>query len=149
MKNEKDFLLYILRKISVFSHDEIIGIIHPRLKHLVSALLNDINNLLKESKGDNYMNRNDYFFLYTRVRRFTIYGSIVERYACDEILPTINRTFLEAISRIDPKLRLNHRIYRRFLLKLNKELSLIPYQSTSIPPIFPIFMWKTGYILKN
>jgi hypothetical protein len=149
IKNEKDFLLYILRKISVFSYDEIIGIIHPRLKHLVSALLNDINNLLKESKGDNYMNRNDYFFLYTRVRRFTIYGSIVARYACDEILPTINRTFLEAISRIDPKLRLNHRIYRRFLLKLKKELSLIPYQSTWIPPIFPIFMWKIGYIFKK
>ena len=149
MKNEKDFLLYILRKISVFNLDEIIGIIHPRLKHSVSELLNDINNLLMESKGDNYMNRNDYFFLYTRIRRFTIYGSIVERYACDEILPTINRAFLEAISRIDPELRLNHKIYRKFLLRLNKRLALIPYQSTWIPPIFPLFMWKTGYIFKK
>jgi hypothetical protein len=149
MKNEKDFLLYILRKISVFNLDEIIGIIHPRLKHSVSELLNDINNLLMESKGDNYMNRNDYFFLYTRVRRFTIYGSIVERYSCDEILPTINRAFLEAISRIDPELRLNHKIYRKFLLRLNKRLALIPYQSTWIPPIFPLFMWKTGYIFKK
>ena len=46
-------------------------------------------------------------------------------------------------------LRWNRKIYRKFLLRLNKRLALIPYQSPWIPPIFPLFMWKTGYIFKK
>ena len=149
MNDDKDFLAYILRKISVFNYDEIANIIHPRLKYCVLELLKDIINLLRQSKGDNYMDRNDWFFLYTRVRRFTIYGSIIERYACDEILPTISRKLIEVFAKIDPKLRSHHRIYRKFLIKLNKNLALIPYQTTWIPPIFPIIMWKSGYIFKK
>jgi len=53
------------------------------------------------------------------------------------------------IANVDPNLRINHKIYRRVLLKLNKNLTLIPYNKTWLPPIFPSALWKAGYILKK
>jgi len=96
---------------------------------------------------DNYLNSNDRFFLYTRARRWTINGSIIQRHASDEILPTISRELIELIAGVDPRLRINHRVYRKVLLKLNKELALIPYNHTWLPPVFPLALWPTGRIL--
>ena len=87
--------------------------------------------------------------MYTRVRRFTLYGSIILRKASEEILPTISRILIESIAEVDPDLRINHKIYRKVLLKLNRNLALIPYNKTWLPPVFPSTLWRTGYILKK
>jgi len=147
--DESKFSSYIFRKISVFNHKELISIIGPRLRPQLLEVLKGLKSLIGQSIGDSYLNKNDYFFLYTRVRRFTVYGSIVERYSSDEILPTISRKFADVFTKIDPNLRMNHKIYRKFLLSLNKRLALIPYKSTWVPPLLPPMLWKTGFVIQR
>jgi hypothetical protein len=125
------------------------SIIGPRLRPQLLEVLKGFKSLIEQSSGDSYLNRNDYFFLYTRVRRFTVYGSIVMRCASDEIIPTISRKFADVFTKIDPNLRMNHKIYRKFLLSLNKRLALIPYKSTWVPPLLPSMLWKTGFIIQR
>jgi asparagine synthetase B (glutamine-hydrolysing) len=148
IKNDDEYLTYILRKSSVFGHKELASIIGSRLKNQLLRVLHEFKSLANHITDTLYMNRNDKFFLYTRVRRFTIYGSIAMRYHSDEILPTISRKFADVFTKIDPNLRINHKVYRKFLLMLNKNLCLIPYKSTWIPPLFPLMLWKAGYILQ-
>jgi hypothetical protein len=119
------------------------------LRPQLLEVLKGLKSLIGQSIGDSYLNKNDYFFLYTRARRFTIYGSIVERYSSDETLPTISRKFADAFTKIDPKLRMNHKIYRKILLSLDKKLALIPYKSTWTPPLLPSALWKSGLIIQR
>jgi asparagine synthetase B (glutamine-hydrolysing) len=147
--DESEFSSYVFRKISVFNHKELMSIIGPRLRPQLLEVLKEFKSLIEQSSGDSYLNRNDYFFLYTRVRRFTVYGSVIERYSSDEILPTISRKFADVFTKIDPNLRMNHKIYRKFLLSLNKRLALIPYKSTWVPPLLPPMLWKTGFIIQR
>jgi len=148
VKNVSEFYSKLLRKSNVFDYKGLISIMGPRLEHKIQEVLNEFKNQvnLVLALGDNYLNRNDTFFLYTRVRRMTINGPIVERHVADKILPTIGREFIELIARVDPKLRMNHRVYRKVLLKLNKLLALIPYNHTWLPPAVPCVLWRLGYI---
>jgi hypothetical protein len=149
LKNDSEFYSRLLRKSSVFDHKELVSVIGLRLKHKVRDVLYEFKNQanLALALGDNYSNSNDRFFLYTRVRRWTINGPIIQRHASDEILPTISRELTELIAGVDPRLRINHRVYRKVLLKLNKELALIPYNHTWLPPVFPLALWSAGRIL--
>lgn len=151
IKSDNEYLAFILGKSSVFSYKELVAIIGPRLKRRLLEVLHELKTLIDQSTSiaRDYMNRNDYFFLYTRVRRFTIYGSVVMRRQSDEVLPTISRELVDVLSKIDPNLRMNHKVYRDLLLGLNKWLSLIPYKSTWIPPLLPSTLWKIGYALQK
>jgi len=74
-------------------------------------------------------------------------GSVLNRYFLEELLPTIDKDVIDIIRRIPPELRFNHYLYRKFLLKLNLDLSKIPYQKTLIPPILPHKLWRLGSLL--
>jgi asparagine synthetase B (glutamine-hydrolysing) len=149
IRSESEFCSHILRKISIFDHKELISVVGSRLRHQLPEVLQEIKNLISSSVGDNYMNKNDCFFIYSRSRRFIIYGSVVARQSSEEILPTISRKFAEVFTKIDPHLRASFKVYRRFLLRLNKRLSLIPYKLTWIPPLIPERLWKAGYALQK
>jgi hypothetical protein len=42
---------------------------------------------------------------------------------------------------------MNHRVYRKALLKLNEELALIPHSRTWPSSVFPSVLWPAGRIL--
>jgi hypothetical protein len=149
IKSEYEFYSKILKISSVFDFKELMSIIDSRLKYRMREVLNEFKNQANFAlaHGDNYLNSNDRFFVYTRARRWTLYAPIAQRYASDGLLPWNRRELLELIARVDPKLRMNRKVYRKVLLKLNKELALIPYNRVWLPPIFPCFLWRFGRIL--
>jgi len=142
-------LSYFLNSSSIMAFQEPITILGPKLKYKIVEVVHEFRQIVDHLIANSYLNKNDEFFLYTRVRRFTLYGSITLRKVSEEILPTIHREFMKVIAMIDPNLRMNHRVYRRVLLKLNKKLTLIPYNKTWPPPVFPTTLWTSGYILKK
>ncbi|MGB9693816.1 MAG: asparagine synthase-related protein, partial [Fervidobacterium sp.] len=141
-KTFSDFLTILATKYEVFSVEEIRILLNPKLQKYVTLCLNEFCKLVKDSKGDSLGNLSDYFAINTRVRRYTLYGSILNRYFLEELLPTIDNDVIDVIRRIPPELRFNHKIYRNFLISLRPELAKIPYQKTLLPPIIPTQLWR-------
>ena len=123
----------------------------PRLKANLRTCFANFKEIVRSYSiyGDNYLDRNDIIFLYTRVRRWTLNGTVIDMHVAEELLPTISRLIMEHVARIDPSLRTNHKIYRKVLLKLNKKLAIIPYNRTWLPPLLPTSLWKVGFVFKK
>jgi len=141
------FITALEKKSKLFEPKEIKELLNERLLHLVPSVRKEFIELAKESKGNSTANKADYFFINTRVRRYTLMGSVINREFWEELLPTIDNNVIEVIRKIPPELRFNYYLYREFLIRLNLDLSKIPYQKTLIPPIFPHILWRLGYLL--
>ena len=98
-------------------------------------------NAVKEAHPGNCC---DYFFLQNHVRRWTIGGHILMRSCTENSVPTYDNNLIDIILKIPPELRLNHRIYRKFLKKLSPELARIIYDKTMIRADAPFILWKAG-----
>lgn len=146
-KNVSDLTTILATKYMIFSVEEIKKLLNPMFHRYIISVLNEFHKLVKDSKGDSFANLSDYFIINTRMRRYTLMGSILNRYFLEELLPTIDREVIDVIRRIPPELRFNHYLYREFLIRLNPELAKIPYQKTLIPPIFPHMLWQLGHLL--
>jgi len=146
-KNFSDLTTILATKYMIFSVEEIKKLLNPMFHKYISSVLDEFHKLVKDSKGDSFANLSDYFAINTRVKRYTLMGSILDRYFLEELLPTIDNDVIDVIRRIPPELRVNHKIYRKFLISLNPELAKIPYQKTLIPPIFPHILWRLNYLL--
>jgi asparagine synthase (glutamine-hydrolysing) len=144
---DNGFITALEKKSKLFEPKEIKELLNERLLHLVPSVRKEFIELAKESKGDSTANKVDYFFINTRVRRYTLMGSVINREFWEEMLPTIDNKVIEVIRKIPPELRFNHYLYREFLIRLNPDLSKIPYQAILIPPIFPHMLWRLGYPL--
>jgi len=151
VRNYNEFFTYVLDKSSVLSFEEVSMYLGPRLKQKLRACFMNFKEIVRSYSiyGDNYLNRNDIIFLYTRVRRWTLNGTIIDMCVAEEILPTISRLIMELVAKVDPDLRINHKIYRKILLKLNRKLAIILYNKTWLPPILPTGLWKVGFVFKK
>jgi len=147
-KTFSDFLTFLTTKYMVFSVEEIRKLLNPKFHRYISLCLNEFCRLVKDSKGDCLGNINDYFIINTRQRRYTLMGSVLNRYFLEELLPTLDNDVIDIIRRIPPELRFNHKIYRKFLISLNPELAKIPYQKTLLPPIIPTPLWYLSFIIR-
>lgn len=85
----------------------------------------------------------DEFALITHVAAMHI-GDIAVRSLVEVSHPTLDNDFIDLILTIPPELRLNHKIYRKFLKKLSPPLSGIPYQNTMVNADAPLFFWILG-----
>jgi len=141
------FINHLVSKYSVFSIEEMKKLLNPKLHGLLNSVLKEFYEIAANSRGDCSGNRNDYFAINTRVRRYTLMGSVINRYFLEELLPTIDKDLIDVIRRIPPHLRFNHKIYRKFLISLNPELAKIPYQKTLLPPIIPTSLWCFSHII--
>jgi len=144
---DSSFITALEKKCRLFELQEIKLLLNRRLWHFIPSIRKEFIELAKESKGDSTANKADYFFIHTRVRRYTLMGSIINREFCEELLPTIDNEVIEVIRKIPPELRFNYRLYREFLIRLNPDCAKISYQKTLVPPIFPHILWRLGYLL--
>ena len=112
--------------------------------HLLS-----IKESLGKAKGKHYGNRSDYFALQNHVRRFALMGSVIDRNKIEETQPFYDNEFVDLVMKIPPELRFNHQIYRKFLIKLAPELSVIPYNKTMVRADAPLIMWKIGILYQG
>jgi asparagine synthase (glutamine-hydrolysing) len=146
-KTFSDLATILATKYMLFSLKEIKNLLNAQLQKYISSVLDEFYKLIENSRGDSFANLSDYFAITTRVRRYTLMGSILNRYFLEELLPTIDKDVIDIIRRIPPELRFNHYLYRKFLINLNSDLSKIPYQKTLIPPIFPHMLWRLTSLL--
>jgi asparagine synthase (glutamine-hydrolysing) len=59
--------------------------------------------------------------------------------------PTSDPEFVDVWRRVPPELRINHYLYRKFLMKLSPELARVPYQHSMFKASAPLFLWKLGF----
>ena len=109
--------------------------------------LKSLLTALKESRGKTFADKSDYFSIVNHVRRCTLMGSVIGRNYVEEGMPTLDNQFIDVISKIPAKLRLNHKIYVKFLRRVAPKTVMIPYQKTSLPPVAPLKLWRVGYII--
>jgi asparagine synthase (glutamine-hydrolysing) len=127
-KTFSELTTILATKYMVFSLKEIKKLLDPKFHKYINSVLDEFYKLIENSKGDSFANLSDYFAINTRVRRYTLMGSILYRYFLEELLPTIDKDVIDIIRRIPPELRFNHYLYRKFIIRLNSDLSKIPYQ---------------------
>jgi len=76
-------------------------------------------------------------------------GRAVLRSFLEEEMPAWDNCLIDAFFEIPPELRLEHKIYYKFLTFLAPNLTWVPYEATSIPPIAPLFVHRLGTIIKG
>jgi len=149
VKNIRDLMLFLDRMYALFSPLEIKALLSERLNFLLKEVHNEFIENVKNAKGDTLLNKSDYFTLTTRVRRYTIMGSVIAREFMEETLPTIDNEVIEVITRIPHEYRHNYRVYKKFLSVLNQKLTQVPYVKTMIPPRAPEMFWTLGTLYQK
>lgn len=76
----------------------------------------------------------DYYFVTNRTRRFILMGDVCTRGELEVYRPFFDNDLVDFAFSIPSKLRLNHNIYNKMLLKFFPELfKCIPWQATGLP----------------
>ena len=68
------------------------------------------------------------------------------KFAVEYSIPALDNEFINVIRTIPPESRLDHRIYRKFLIRLSPKLSRIPYDHTMVRADAPMILWRVGKI---
>jgi hypothetical protein len=76
-------------------------------------------------------------------------GPRLWRTATEVTLPGFDNDWVDVTLRIPSHLRLNRRMYRKFLSRLAPELAAIRYNRTMVPPKYPLIFWRAGTHLKH
>jgi asparagine synthase (glutamine-hydrolysing) len=149
IKTFSEFLAFLDQRSTVFTDDDLERLLKKKLHPNISLARQHFAEIARRSSGDCFANKADYFFIATRVRRWTIMGSLCDREFLEELLPTIDNDFIEVVRKIPFELRYRHRIFRKFLMALNVELAKICYANSLVPPIFPLFVWRFGAAVRE
>lgn len=143
-KNVRDLIIALDRRYTLFSPSEIKSLLTERLIHYTKAIHREFVATARNAKGDTYPNKADYFHMNTHVRRLTLMGSIVDREFVEESLPTIDNDVIDVITKIPPKYRYGHHLYKKVLSALDRELASIPYAKTMVRADASDIFWKFG-----
>jgi asparagine synthase (glutamine-hydrolysing) len=139
-----EFLRFLDQRNTVFADMDLERLLKKELHPRISLARKEFAEIVDQCHGDCFANRADSFCLATRERRLIIMGSLLYREFFEELLPTVDKDFIEVIRKIPPELRYRHRIFRKFLMALSIELAKISNANSLVPPIFPLFLWDFG-----
>lgn len=153
IKNDNEFIKYVKTKKEndkIFSKNEINKLLSISTEEFGNTIDKSLEDILDLNISSNPANRYDTLLMYyIRQRRFTMLGDDHIRSKFEEALPFYDNEFFDVISKIPPKWRIHHRIYRKFLLKLAPELSKIRYLNTGISVESPIYLWKLSILYQR
>lgn len=76
-------------------------------------------------------------------------GGVYYRSKVEYRTPTYDNDFIDVILSIPAELRFNHRIYIKFIKKLNRELAKVPYNKTGIRADAPLLIRKIALLNKS
>jgi len=113
-------------------------------RKIEDVLVNSIKCAFEQIIGERPVDKRDSFMLRNHMRRFTILGSVITRNKTEEATPALDNKFIDLVSQIPLYLRFNHRIHRKFFIKLAPELAAIPYQQTMVRADAPLMVWRLG-----
>ena len=105
---------------------------------------NSLLGSMQRAKPERPVNKSDRWGIQDWVRRFTILGSVIARNKVEDGIPTFDNNFIEAALKIPPELRMDYKVYRKFLMRLAPELAAIPYQKTMVRADAPLITWRMG-----
>jgi len=145
LKEDKKLFEYLYHKTRFFSDKEMEKLFLPSYyKKIKNYPKNSFRVAFNKIGDKNLANKADHFFLQTHVRRWTVMGHVLLRYAIENSVPTYGNDLIDLIQKIPPELRYNHKIYQKFLKKLSPELSKIPYNQTMLRADTPVIFWPVG-----
>ncbi len=141
--NDKDYIKYEndnINKKAIFTKQDMLKLFKGN-EEFYNLTHKYINNYLSKRLNTNPPNKHDSLIMYdTRIRRHTILGDDQMRSKFEEATPTFDNDFVDIYLQIPPEMRINHKIYRKFLMKLSQELSKIKYLATGISLKKPVFI---------
>jgi asparagine synthase (glutamine-hydrolysing) len=150
VKSDEKFLVdLIYKKLNTLITDEMMPKIFSSnyFNKIKGIPLKSVVRVLRDSPFKHPVNRNDYFILRTYTRYHM--GPVLLRSVLEDRIPGFDNDFMDLLLKIPPELRLDHKIYYKFLTSLASDLAKIPYQKTGVPPIFPVVAHKIGFIVKE
>jgi asparagine synthase (glutamine-hydrolysing) len=143
--SDEELLKIWYKKMALFPPKLMASLFVPEYYSKIEEMpLNSLAEALHNATAEHPGNKSDYFSIQNHVRRLTILGSVISRNKLEEALPTFDNDFIGLVLKIPPELRFNHRIHRKFLMKLAPELAAIPYQRTMVPASAPLVAWTIG-----
>jgi asparagine synthase (glutamine-hydrolysing) len=142
--SSKSLLFDILSKKRLFQDIDLCDIFTPTYYNIIKELpaksfINEFNRIRSEHPG----NKSDEFAMITHVAWMNI-GEITVKDLLEISHPTSDNDFIDLILTIPPEWRLNHHIYRKFLIKLSPELAKIIYNNTMVRADAPFLFWRFG-----
>lgn len=139
---EEQLIEFLNRKIRLFTENDFKELFTDNFYKIIKdKAKNHLRNEIKKIKEKHLANKSDHFFQVNRQRRYTQFGWVIVREKKEVICPSLDNDYINTISKIPPELRINHKIYRKFLIKLSLELAKIPYHETMIRADFPLICW--------
>ncbi len=138
-------LLYdILSKKRLFQDRELCKIFTTTYYNMVKEVTErSFSYEYNKIRSEHPANKSDEFAMNTHVAWINI-GDVTVRELLEVSHPSSDNDFFDLILTIPPEWRLNHRIYRKFLMKLSPELAKIPYNHTMVRADAPLLFWKIG-----
>jgi asparagine synthase (glutamine-hydrolysing) len=144
-KSDRELFNILHEKMTVFSDRELNKLFVDEYYSKIRAYpLSSFKKAFDEVKDDHPGNKSNLLGFLNHARRWTLMGHVLMRYAVEDLNPALDNEFINITRTIPPELRLNHRIYRKFLKKLSPELARIIYNKTMIRADAPLILWEVG-----
>jgi len=134
-------LFALLKKKRLFSDDELKQLFNSdffsKIEHVPEE---SFTRAFQKALSEHPWNTSDKFAMDNHVAWMHV-GDIPLLNKFEVVHPTGGNSFFEILTRIPPEWRINHTLYRKFLMQLSPSLSEIRYQKTMVPVYFPKIIW--------
>ena len=151
IKSEDLLLCEIYKEVNILFNEEEMQFLFSKTYYpeIDGLAFKSLKRVLKGTKAKHPGNINDYFIFKNRITRFLILtATCTPRLQFEDRTPFTDNDFVDVALTIPPELRLNHRIYIKFLNQLSPDLAKIPYEKTGIRADAPITLSKFTIFLK-
>lgn len=136
---------FLYRSLRFFSDAEVDRLFSPGLVAAVSrSPRQSFDEMMADIGETDPIDRHDHCIHATHHQRLAAMGPRLWRTATEVALPGFDNDWVDVALRIPSGQRLNRRIYRKFLAKLDPRLAAIPWNRTMVPPLYPRPLWRAG-----
>jgi asparagine synthase (glutamine-hydrolysing) len=139
-------LFALLKKKRLFSDDELKQLFNSdffsKIEHVPEE---SFTRAFQKALSEHPWNTSDKFAMDNHVAWMHIGDAPLLNYV-EVVHPSSDNGFIEIITKIPPEFRLNHAIYRKFLMKLDPDFAKIPYQKTMVRVDYPLALWDAGLL---
>ena len=142
--SKEDLLASVLREKRLFRDDELVRLFRPEYHALVrevpsSTLRVEFDKLSHADPSTTF----DEFYVATCVG-YASSWHVPLRDLVEVSFPSADNDLLDAVFKIPPEKRLNHRIHRQVIMRLSPELAGITYNKIMMPASAPLALWRFG-----
>jgi len=143
--SEDDIVRILYNGITIFPEDIRSNLLKPEYYAKFKELsLNSVRDEMRHIPEKQPGNRATHFAIRSIIWRTDLMGCVIGRNQVEEAYPFFDNDFIDWVLKIPPGLRVNYRIYNRFLEKLSPMLAGVTRQLTGVAANASPFMVKLG-----